>query len=104
MHVAGTPTLRWPDCLLSIVCRVSWDDWEDRQSGVAGYAYQIVGVSDLSGRGKATVFTNASAMVRMIRRFEQSTGSARHVAGCLSEVVMFSVTAAHQWEALAQLS
>lgn len=52
------------------VHRVSWDDWEDRQSGVAGYAYQIVGVSDLSGRGKATVFTNASATVRMTQRLK----------------------------------
>ena len=45
---------------------VSWDDWVDKQSGIAGYAYQIVGVSDLQGRGKATVFTNASAMVRLV--------------------------------------
>jgi hypothetical protein len=51
----------------AVVCSVSWDDWVDKQSGIAGYAYQIVGVSDLMGRGKATVFTNASAMVRLKR-------------------------------------
>lgn len=43
---------------------VSWDDWEDKQSGIKSYAYQIIGVSDVTGRGKATVFTNASALVR----------------------------------------
>lgn len=53
--------LRLPAC-----CSVSWDDWKDPQSGIKGYAYQILQVDDVTGRGRATTFTNASAMVRIV--------------------------------------